>query len=385
MNASFNSPAMPAINDQTSLSDLYAHAMELKAHKTDYAGKPADFRFNDDGRMQTPKQLFGSVTLSPDETALSHLCWKLGAPYNLNSLDRAYFAALQSIDPALLAANFNHAIERMPESKGWLARAYDDTLRAVLSDEYLVIDNDDMLKTLTEILTEDATPHKLSTRSFVNVNNMSVDIRFKDVVTPKNDKGGNSHWGLGIRIRNGEVGDWTGGVYPMLWRGSCDNSIAFDDRASSFVFKHFGKKTLATKKVMLHAAMGEILPFAATLLDAMIEADGKALPKFGDIVNGLGIKHGWSEEFTQAVFAGSERANTVAGLINGITWASHAAPASQEQGNEAEFLAGRFLFDNGAMLREAEYIYNAREQRNEAKERREAQRQEREAQKRARR
>lgn len=357
------------ITQETQLQDLYDYALELKNSKADFKGNPSDFHFNDEGLMVSgnPKNVLSAMLpLKPNERAITHLCWKLGAAYDLNSLDKQYFLALQDKAPDLLAANLNHAIERMPVTKGWTVRAYEQTARAVLSDEYLIIDNDTMLQTLNDVLVEDGTEHRISNRSFVNVDNMCVDIRFKDVVTPKADRGGNTKWGLGIRIRNGEVGDWSGGVYPALWRSGCDNSFALDDRTHSFVFKHFGQRTLASKKVMLKAAMAEILPFAATMLETMIEADGRELPKFGDVVNGLGLKHGWSEEFTQAVFSGSERNESVAGLLNGITWAAHKV-AKQEATVDAEFLAGRLLFDNGSSFNEAISLWNAREQREEAK------------------
>lgn len=374
------------ITTETRLSNIYDYAMELKQQKADQTGPAQAFHFNEDGRLTVSSPNPTSLALPPwslNERAMYQITQKLGKAYDLPSLDFNYFMALKDKAPALLAANLNGAIERLPAGgNGWLVRGYGDQCRAVLSDQYLVIDNDQMLETLNTILSDDGTPHRISNHSFVNVDNMCVDIRFKDVTTPHNDGGGNSHWGLGIRIRNGEVGDWSGGVYPMLWRSTCDNSISFDDRSMSFVFKHFGQRTLNSKKVMLKAAMGEILPFAAQLLDKMIEADGKELPTFGDIVNGLGIKHGWSEEFTQTVFAGTERRETLAGLVNGITFAAHEKAGSQEEMVDQEFLAGRLLFDErDSLTREAAVLYrnsiereNARTARAEARAERQARR-----------
>jgi hypothetical protein len=303
--------------------------------------------------------------------ALKQASGKLGAAFDLNSLPTDYLMTLQEKAPALFAQNMNGAIERMPAGRDWLIRTFEDKARAVLSDQYIVFDNTDMLRTLDDVLSNDDTAHRISTRSFVTPDNMVTDVLFKDIETGRGD--GNGQFSIGVRIRNGEIGDWTGGVYPVVKKFSCDNSISIDDRAFSFVFKHFGKNTATTKRVMLKSAMGEILPFSVNIIEKLIQAEETHLPKFADIVNGLAMKHGWSVDFTGSVFAGSEARYSLAGLVNGITFAAHANASSPEQMTEMEFLGGAFLMDTrGALVREAEYIHNSKTARDEAKEARKA-------------
>lgn len=369
---------MFTINSETRLCDLLNHAEELAQYKADYRGKPGDFQVTSDGRLTNSNNpLFGmSAKMTPgsfSRHALKQAAGKLGAAYDLASLPTDYLMTLQEKAPALFAENMNGAIDRMPTGRDWMVRTYTDpetginTARAVLSGEYLKFDNVDMLRMLNEVLTTDGTPHRISTRSFVNPDNMVTDVLFKDIETGRGD--GNGQFSLGVRIRNGEIGDWTGGVYPVVKRTSCDNSIAIDERAMSFVFKHFGRNTEATKRTMLRAAMGEILPFSVNIIESLIQAEEKNLPKFADIVNGLAYKHGWSEDFTGSVFAGSEARYSLAGLVNGVTFAAHTNAASAEHMTEMEFLGGALLMDkNGHLLREAENIHNSKTAREAARE-----------------
>lgn len=359
------------ITSETQLSHLLDYANELDQQKANYKGQPADFQFLPDGTLTgKPNQgdLF-AASMAPvalTEHAMRQACAKLGKAYGLTSLPTDYMFALQTQAPEALAQNMNAAISRVNANGGWLVRTYESNCRAVLSNEYLVFDNKDMLGLLNAVLETDATPHRISTRSFVSVDNMNVDVLFKDINTGRGD--GNGGFSLGVRIRNGEVGDWQGGVYPIAKRTSCDNSISVDDRTMSYTFKHFGNKTATTKRVMLKAAMGEILPFSTNIIEKLIEAEEKELPSFGSIVEGLGVKHGWSQDFTHSVFAGSEARYTLAGLVNGVTFAAHTNAASPEAMVEAEFLGGALLFDSGNLLREAEYIHNTRTAREAAKE-----------------
>lgn len=373
---------MFTIKSDTRLCDLLDHAEELAQYKADYKGKPGEFQVTSDGRLTHSNgntlDLGFSAKMTPAQFtrhALKQAAGKLGAAYDLASLPTDYLMTLQDKAPSLFAENMNGAIERMPSGRDWTIRTFDDgqttTCRAVLSGEYLVFDNIDMLKMLNEVLTTDGTEHRISTRSFVNPDNMVADVLFKDIETGRGN--GNGQFSLGVRIRNGEIGDWTGGVYPVVKRTSCDNSIAIDERAMSYVFKHFGKNTAATKRTMLRAAMGEILPFSVNIVETLIEAEEKNLPKFADIVNGLAYKHGWSEDFTGSVFAGSEARYSLAGLVNGVTFAAHTRAANAEHMTEMEFLGGALLMDrNGHLVREAENIHNSKTAREAAKEARKA-------------
>lgn len=358
------------ITQQTRLSDLFDEARDIAQYKADYTGAPADFLFTPDGHLTTQPKQSGMFAVAPAPTALTRwamqqACTKLGAAYGLPSLPAEYMDTLARHSPDLFADNMNAAIGRMPADKGWMVRTYKDTTRAVLSDQYLKLDNVDMLGMLDAAIGRDGSDHRLSSRSYVNPDNMVVDVLFKDIETGHGN--GNGGFSIGVRIRNGEIGNWTGGVYPLVKRTSCDNSIAVDNRAMSFVFKHFGHKTAASKRVLLQATIGEVLPFSVQVVDALLAAEANQLPTFSDIVNGLAIKQGWTDAQTGAVFAGSEGRWSLAGLVNGVTYAAHTQTAKAEEMTGMEFLAGDLLFDNGRILRDAERAYANRTDRDAAR------------------
>lgn len=352
------------------LNDLYERALELKQYKGDYKDKASQFTFNDDGTLTTkPAEavLFGnSMTPAPlTEWALKQAFGKLGKAYklngrSLNSLGTDHMKALVEEDPELFAINMNRAIARLPEKDGWLVRTYQDKVRAILSDEYLVIDNDTIISWLKEILDRDQSIQtRLSRYSFVNVDNMNIDVMFSDLQTGLGN--GNDRWTIGVRIRNGEIGDWQGGCFAVARRGSCDNSISVDKEGFSYKFRHAGQKTLDLKKFMMKGTMLSLIPMAEKIVEAQIAAEEAELPNFADVVGGLKFKHGWSDDFTGAVFAGSEARYSVAGLVNGVTYAAHTQAANPEAQVEAEFLGGKILFDDtGSLIREAEHIYNSK-------------------------
>lgn len=356
------------ITSETQLSNLLGYAEELGQYKADYKGKPNEFTFGNDGLLTNPRpngDLFGYAMAPVQLTdhALTQACAKLGQAYKLPSLPVNYMRALQAQAPETFAGDMNAAIERLPKNGGWLVRTYESTCRAILSDDYLLgFDNKDMLGLLNTVLESDGSAHRISTRSFVNVNNMVVDILFKDVETGRGD--GNGSFQRGVRIRNGEIGDWKGGVFPIVKRTSCDNSISVEGHDMSFTFKHFGKNTAPAKRIMLRGAIANILPFSVNIIEKLLEAEEQELPKFSDIVNGLAEKHGWHEEVIGGVFAGSETHYTLAGLVNGITFAAHANASTQEQMTDMEFLGGELLFDkSGSLIREAVAIHQTREAR----------------------
>lgn len=371
------------INQNTQLCDLLDHANELKQYKADYRHNAREFKFLPDGSMtNSPEQtgLFAAASMTPGkltEWALKQAFEKLGKAYNLSSIGSEHMKALEQVDPALFATNMNAAVNRLDEKEGWTVRTYTDpktnetNVRAVLSSQYLIIDNNDMLDLLNQVLTRNGTPHRIGTRSFVTSDNMSVDIMFAEVNTGLGN--GNDSFERGVRIRNGEIGDWTGGVYPVIKRRSCDNSIAVDDRAMSFRFKHHGKNTLEFKRVQMHTAIGEILPFTFNVIEELVRAEEEALPNLSSVVLGMAEKYGWSESVIGAVYAGTEARQSVAGLVNGITYAAHTQQLAPETMSEMEFLGGAILFDEKRyMLAEAEAIHTSRTRREAARENRKA-------------
>lgn len=359
------------IDSTTKLQDLLYVAEQMEQEKADYRGDPKQFGFLKNGMLTTrPGEAdirgWSMAPVSLTEHARGQAYTKLGPSYGLTTLGCDYMNKLVTADPELFAQNMNRAIARVPENnKGWYVRTYQDKCRAVLSGEYLEgFDNTDMLKLLNDAVMRDGSDHRISSRSYVDPDGMVVDVLFGDIHTGR----GGISYKIGARIRNDEIGRGKGGIHPVVKKSDCDNSITTDERAMSYTFVHFGRKTLTVKRTMLRAAISEVLPFTTTIVEAMIEAEEHELPQFSDIVNGLAIKHGWSEAFTGAVFAGSNAQWTLAGLVNGVTFAAHTQQSNSEQMADMEFLGGNLLFERGAdMMADAVRLHRNRTEREAAK------------------
>jgi hypothetical protein len=355
------------------LNDLYERALDLKGIKADYRQPAHDFTFLNDGTItaKAPEgALFaGNMVPAPfTDWAMNQAYSKLGNAYQkngkkLNSLKSDHMEALRDVDPSLWALVMNAAVDRLPAKETWFLRTAADKVRAVLSGEYLQIDNEVIIGWLKEILDRDASVDtRLSRYSFVNVDNMNIDVMFSDIRTGASNN--NDGWTIGVRIRNGEIGDWQGGCFAVARRNHCDNSISVDREGFSYKFRHAGHKTLELKKFMMKGTMLSLIPMAEKLVEAQIAAEEVELPNFAAVVGGLKYKHGWSDAFAGAVHAGSEGRESVAGLVNGITFAAHTKTTSPEEQVNAEFFAGKVLFDkNQSIAREAVHLFHSKEAR----------------------
>jgi hypothetical protein len=75
----------------------------------------------------------------------------------------------------------------------------------------------------------------------------------------------------------------------------------------------------------------------------MVQAQYEQLPALDRIIDGLAEKFEWSQELTFAVVHGTENQRTVAGLVNGITYAAHAVNLPAQQAVSLEMLGGKLL------------------------------------------
>lgn len=308
------------------VADLLDQSKAHDDHKADFKSSVRNFSFDDNARIVPSVEpgLFGSVAtstpLAPTRWAWSQIFSKLG-PTVLGgdrSLPSDYLLALR---PEQRAALLNDHIQHTSADRTWLVRSFDDNARAVLSGIYTDINNTDLLETLHKVTTETTQPNSLTRDSNVTPDSLNVRIIWKDIDRPRPDGGGNKNWGIGVAVRNGETGNRKGGILPLIKRGSCDNSIVLDDGVHGYEFLHLGNK--AAKLALIKGAMIDILPFAAKLLEDMIQADTQLIPDFTDVISGICLQHGWNEDIKIKIAQGTEGQETRAGLVNGVTWVSH--------------------------------------------------------------
>lgn len=299
------------------ITELLDLSREQDTHKADYKAPAQAFRFDENSRIVPSEGQYSVSPLAPTRWAWSQIFSKLG-PVVLKgsrSLPGDYLLALK---PHQRAALLNDHIGETNQK--WYVRSFDDTCRAVLSDKYTPVSNTELLDIVDKIAAGTTQTHSLTRDSGVSPDSLNLRIIWKDV-NKGDDSRGNGQWGIGVGVTNGETGNRRGGIYPLIKRHSCDNSILFDLEGQTYEFLHLG--SLHAKLANVKAAIGNALPFAAELLDQLIQADAIAIPNIDEVIAGICAERGWDQKTQIRIAQGTEGQATKLGLVNGITFAAH--------------------------------------------------------------
>lgn len=306
--------------------------------------------------------LFGGLGIAPQgnggdneypltENALSQVLEKL-SPAGKNYL--------ASLPPHLLAKNLNYLLGELAQnpsnrrSDGWLVRVYNDKVRAVLSSKhYYPFLNSQLLQATVDVMGNDgmALPHNL-VRPVVTHDQMYLKVIFRE--NKGNDGGTNegNNYGFGFCMVSEETGNGRVGLYPVIQRHSCTNSIvmqeggwglthsqvmAKDKQSQGFIFSMVREsianvlKFSAEKRTQIHMAQYENVAFS-----------------FQAMVTGIASRYGLTLE-QQSMFSTETeyRGGTVNAMhiVNGLSgMAKHIEEAKQF---DFEQLAGElFLHPN---------------------------------------
>jgi len=296
------------------------------------------FTEKDDGLFAKVAGEFSTV-IAPTEWAWRQMFSKLGyTTFGRGSTKTLPNDYLMNIPPDLLATVMNRHIELAEAKDSWFVRGYEDTARAVLSKQYADIGNTELLETLVNVTDENPTPDLKFVRSTITPDTLHCKMVWKE--TNRDDKGG-GNYGVGVYVGNGETGNYKARVFPMIQRGSCTNSIIVQqDQGIELV--HRGSP--AAKRTLIKSKMIEIFPQAFAMLEKMIEAEERALPSLTDVLNGLSKEYGWDDKTKMSVAAGTENQETVAGIVNGVSYAAHQLHKDNSDNMvDMEILAGNLL------------------------------------------
>lgn len=251
-------------------------------------------------------------------------------------LDNPLFSQFASM---LLSANVDQG------DKSWFTRTYQNNVRAILSDRYAAVQNSlllqrvqDALGLLTEQAGKPVQPELI--RSFINPDDLHLRFRIKggDILPP----GENGPYGLGIMIKNDEIGMGRIKALPMLWRGVCDNSAVFTDSEYAVNMTHIGNGQLLTEQVAL--AIGHAITVGGDLLTRFLNMRQIALPNIFETITKIAEQEEWATEVTDAVRLGTEGNSSLYGLFNGVTYAAqHVFADNPNEMLALESLAGSWL------------------------------------------
>jgi len=288
------------------LNEMLAQSQELDKQKEDYLIPLEDIAFTEQG-ISFKEKLFGTtLDMEMTDWALGQVCDKLGPP------PRKYM----DVCPGdLRAQNLNHWKEE--KDGGWLVRSYEEKARAVLSKDYTIMNNSEVLNTMIDIIGDTAYE---PVQPFISPDSTHVKIK----VTDNSD----GKYGQGVYVGNGETGNYKLRVLPFVQRTSCTNSIIWKGGGVELRHWRVGRIDLM---YTIKRFMGEALNKTKEMMDNIIEAELETIPDFADYVKKFCKDNNVSEVGFGVVMAGTESEHSRMALINGLTYYAHEQNDYDEQ------------------------------------------------------
>lgn len=252
----------------TRLGNLVPHLQKLQSAKLDlvipsrllvmtdgeiaYTELPDDIRsdLRDREAYETLNQLLsaGGAAMQVSENAAQQICGKLRIP-------RRFYKYLQDEHVDLLDNNVTELLKRA--DKNYFVRSYfggqgvPPVMRALLSDQFKVIDHLDVLGTTLETIQDMGVAVEIG-RCNLTENNMYIEVISKDVIehaddlldryrSPNRSKPDNDNRVFaGFIIANSETGRGRYKVQPRAMVAKCDNGLIF--KRDALAATHLGSK-----------------------------------------------------------------------------------------------------------------------------------------------
>jgi len=274
----------------------------------------------------------GFIGMSPympmQRRAVIHACGRLSAP------PTHYIADV--CPPELAAYNMNHWQQTpIKRDQKWFIRSIKgdgglQEVRACLSEFYSPIANTELLEMVQDFTTGMGGE---VIRGYVDADTLHLKMILFDDET--------SNYGFGFYLGNGEVGNRALRVSPLVQRHSCTNSIVV--AGDTYYQKHF-RVSPARLRGDIKDELGKALRTAPETLETIVKAEMDAIPDLRDVVAGICKNKGFSEHLIGDILIGTEGRKTRMGLVNGLSYAAHAAAeVDQESRIDMEFFAGAVL------------------------------------------
>jgi hypothetical protein len=337
--------ANPRISD-TTLDQLIDRSQAYDARKTDYGPTQAIKHQWDPETCDliVPTGMFNSkVRLPLTSRAINQVCERLGPvvwPGSGRTLPKNY---IEDIDPVLRAINLNWHTERVPEERQWLVRGYDDQARAVLTERYSPLGVTDTLKWARD-LTDTSNGHGHGGGVKLLSPYVTPDVCHVKMIFRSLDIGnGKGPYGTGAYFSTGEIGNRENVVAPFVMKTACTNSIWWM-REGAWKHNHTGSLELLRREFLIH--LSHAFDASEKILLALLDAEQRPLPDFDTVIKRMVKHNGWTEVIEADIFKGAGTDETVAAVVDGLTYAAQGAgEENQETQIQIEELAGEFLWN----------------------------------------
>jgi len=239
---------------------------------------------------------------------------------------------LEHIPTDLLDMIMTYHLQHAPHDRDWQMRYIEKpanggeeetVIRAVLGPRYPIsYGNTALLQTINDLLTKHQ--NRFDRINLVRPSLAPDDLHLKVMYYQRDTDDG--PYGLGFYLGNNECGQGRYDVMMCIQRGQCTNSLVIDQDNAVHII-HTG--SAPTIKENIFTAIGQALKLGDTVLDEFLETREVEIPDFEDVVSGLALRYGNTiNEAVKGVVVqyNVNRDPTKFNLINGLTWAAHAAP-----------------------------------------------------------
>ena len=228
-----------------------------------------------------------------------------------------------------------------PEEQ-WLLRARHGDLRAVLSERYSPLDNDELMATLAPLL---ASRYRVD---WFALGEESLHLRIIDP-TRLREVLPDDPLSVGIHIANSEVGKRSVSVDSLVYRLVCSNGLIKLVKNKSLLKRRHVHLSRPRFRASLEEALHNALQTAESFLDQLERTVQQPVPDVEGTLEKLGERWHLSQHTQDAVKAAIGREptrlqDTLYGLVNGFTQVAQGL--ANDDRYDMEVLAGR-LAENG--------------------------------------
>lgn len=316
------------------LQEVLAKSRSYDQDKADTVGPVHDLWFDTIGSkeelvMRFPPDIFGEMApASLTNWAMQQVCDRLGPP------PKRYIDQCPSW---LQADNLNYWREQQEENTMWLARLYQGQVRAVLSNEYSVVDNSQVIDIMIHLLQEEGLDSNYRlTRPYVSPDALFLRVGMLEVM--------DGAYESGFFIGNGEIGNRSIQFAPYVKRNACDNSMII---MVEHGFTHVHRwRSAAWLRGTLKELAGNMLGYSTQVVEDIVRCEMEQVPNLRDVIDNIVREKGYNQVARDAILIGTEGERSRMALVNGISFAAqHTEDLSEEDRTDMEIFAGAILAD----------------------------------------
>lgn len=225
-------------------------------------------------------------------------------------------------DAETLLTIVQNGLRRTKPGKLFLWRIRDDnTLRAILSDRYAVVDNRWLLESMEQLIPGGRVSHWRG-----NSDSLYTNILIPDSIRAESD----SDYGGMFFVGNSEIGESRLSVYPSLFRAICWNGCIWGQKKGEALTRiHRGRVDLNALQVAIRENLNSQIPLLNNGINSLLQTrmlrweNSSATPLLAQVAMDARMSRKQVKEFlgaydTEAVTTPEYR-NTLFGIINAIT------------------------------------------------------------------